>query len=156
MSDQRISKIELDERSIVHWNADIDHERKVAIFDLLEGNSFDPKSGPKGPYRLDIRIEENRLVLDIQTEDGKPVDVINIRFVIFRKIIREYFTVCESYFSAIKSASPSQIEAIDVGRRALHDEGSDLLRERMAQQVEIDLNTARRLFTLICVVTLRG
>lgn len=156
MSDERIVSITLDERSIVRWNADIDHERKVAIFDLLENNSFAPKKKTKGPYHVDLKLEESRLVFEIATVDGGAVDSISMPLVTFRRIIREYFTVCESYFSAIRSASPSQIETIDVGRRALHNQGSELLRERLKDRVDIDDGTARRLFTLICVVTLRG
>ncbi len=156
MSDERIVSITLDERSIVRWNADIDHERKVAIFDLLENNRFAPKGQAKGPYHVDLKLEESRLVFVVATENGGEVDNISIPLVTFRRIIREYFTVCESYFNAIRSASPSQIEAIDMGRRALHDQGSELLRERFKDRVEIDDGTARRLFTLICVVTLRG
>ena len=157
MSDQRIISITLDERSIVRWNADVDHERKVAIFDLVEANSFDPRAGAgKGPFHLDLKLEEGRLVFDITTEAGDPVDTVNLPLVAFRRIIREYFTVCESYFNAIRTATPSQIETIDMGRRALHNDGSELLAERLADKVEIDSHTARRLFTLVCVVTLRG
>lgn len=156
MSDERIVSITLDERSIVRWNADIDHERKVAIFDLLENNSFAPRRQASGPYHVDLKLEESRLVFEVATVDGAAVDNISMPLVTFRRIIREYFTVCESYFNAIRSASPSQIEAIDIGRKALHDQGSELLMERLKDRVEIDTGTARRLFTLICVVTLRG
>lgn len=156
MSDERIVSITLDERSIVRWSADIDHERKVAIFDLLENNRFAPKGQARGPYHVDLKLEESRLVFVVATGDGGAVDNISMPLVTFRRIIREYFTVCESYFNAIRSASPARIEAIDVGRRALHDQGSELLRERLKDRVEIDNGTARRLFTLICVVTLRG
>ncbi|MFQ5533723.1 MAG: UPF0262 family protein [Sphingomonadales bacterium] len=156
MNHQRIANLTLDERSIVRWNADIDHERKVAIFDLLEDNKFAPQAPSDGPFHVHLRLEESRLVLDVSTQSGGPVDIISVPLVVFRRIIRDYFTVCDSYFNAIKTASPSRIEAIDMGRRALHDEGSDLLRERLASKVEIDAKTARRLFTLLCVVTLRG
>jgi uncharacterized protein (UPF0262 family) len=150
-----IVQIRLDEKSIVRRNADIEHERKVAIFDLLEENQFALRSAP-GPYDLVLRLEETRLVLDIRDESGTTLEEIRIQITPFRKIIKDYFLVCESYFAAIKTASPSQIEAIDMGRRGLHNEGSELLRDRLAQQVEMDLGTARRLFTLICVLHIRG
>ena len=150
-----IVKIALDEKSIVRRNADIEHERKVAIFDLLEENQFTLRAAP-GPYDLVLRLEETRLVMDIRDEGGTTLEEIRIQITPFRKIIKDYFLVCESYFAAIKTASPSQIEAIDMGRRGLHNEGSELLRDRLAQQVEMDLGTARRLFTLICVLHIRG
>ncbi len=150
-----IIRIKLDEKSIVRRNADIEHERKVAIFDLLEENVFGLKSAP-GPYDLVLRLEETRLIMDVRDEATNPLEEIRLQVAPFRRIIKDYFLVCESYFSAIKTASPSQIEAIDMGRRGLHNEGSELLRERLAQQVDMDLATARRLFTLICVLHIRG
>ena len=150
-----IIRIKLDEKSIVRRNADIEHERKVAVFDLLEENTFGLKSAP-GPYDLVLRLEETRLILDVRDEAANPVEEIRLQVSPFRRIIKDYFLVCESYFSAIKTASPSQIEAIDMGRRGLHNEGSELLRERLASQVDMDLATARRLFTLICVLHIRG
>ena len=150
-----IIKIRLDENSIVRRNADIEHERKVAIFDLLEDNSFVLKSVP-GPYDLVLRLEETRLIIDVRDAEENPLEEIRLQVTPFRRIIKDYFMVCESYFAAIKTASPSQIEAIDMGRRGLHNEGSELLRERLTQQVEMDLATARRLFTLICVLHIRG
>jgi uncharacterized protein (UPF0262 family) len=150
-----IIRIKLDEKSIVRRNADIEHERKVAVFDLLEENRFQVKSAP-GPYDLVLRLEETRLIMDVRDEAANPLEEIRLQVSPFRRIIKDYFLVCESYFSAIKTASPSQIEAIDMGRRGLHNEGSELLRERLAQQVDMDLATARRLFTLICVLHIRG
>jgi uncharacterized protein (UPF0262 family) len=150
-----IIKIRLDEKSIVRRNADIEHERKVAIFDLLEDNSFRLLSVP-GPYDLVLRLEETRLIVEVRDGESNPLEDIRVQVSPFRRLIKDYFMVCESYFSAIKTASPSQIEAIDMGRRGLHNEGSELLRERLAQQVEMDLATARRLFTLICVLHIRG
>jgi uncharacterized protein (UPF0262 family) len=150
-----IIKIRLDEKSIVRRNADIEHERKVAIFDLLEDNSFRLLSVP-GPYDLVLRLEETRLIVEVRDGEANPLEEIRVQVSPFRRLIKDYFMVCESYFSAIKTASPSQIEAIDMGRRGLHNEGSELLRERLAQQVEMDLATARRLFTLICVLHIRG
>ena len=161
MPDQRIVRITLDEGSIVRWNPDIDQERKVAIFDLLEDNRFALIGGHSGPYRLHLAIVENRLVFEVNleddgSEDDGPLQRIVLAGTPFRRVVREYFQVCESYFEAIKVASPSKIEAIDMGRRALHNDGAELLRERLADKVEIDYDTARRLFTLICVLHLRG
>ncbi len=150
-----IIRIKLDEKSIVRRNADIEHERKVAMFDLLEDNRFDLKSVP-GPYDIVLRLEETRLIIEVRDEGSNPLEEIRLQVATFRKLIKDYFLVCESYFSAIKTASPSQIEAIDMGRRGLHNEGSEMLRERLAQQVDMDLATARRLFTLICVLHIRG
>jgi uncharacterized protein (UPF0262 family) len=155
-SDRRIVKITLDERSVVRRNADIEHERAVAIFDLLEENSFAVAGEAAGPFHLHLGIEENRLVFDIRTAAEEPVDRVLVPLTPFRSIVKDYFLVCETYFQAIRTASPSRIEAIDMGRRALHNEGSELLRERVAERVTIDLNTARRLFTLVCVLHIRG
>jgi uncharacterized protein (UPF0262 family) len=152
----RIADITLDERTVVRRNADIEHERAVAIFDLLEENRFEPVSGVAGPFHLRLGIEENRLVLDIRDVKGKALERVLLPLTPFRSIVKDYFLVCESYYNAIKTASPSRIEAIDMGRRALHDEGSELLRERLAERVAIDFNTARRLFTLLCALHIRG
>ena len=157
MSDeQRIAKLSLDERSVVRRNADVEHERQVAIFDLLEENSFVPAAGHAGPFDLRLSIEENRLVLDLRALDESPLERIVLPLAPFRGIVKDYFLICESYFSAIKRASAAQIEAIDMGRRGLHNEGSELLRERLAEKVAVDHNTARRLFTLLCVLHIRG
>jgi uncharacterized protein (UPF0262 family) len=153
---RRISKVSLDERTVVRRSAEVEHERAVAIFDLIEENSFSPVDCAGGPFSLHLSIEENRLVLDIRTEDENPVGRILLALGPFRRVVKDYFTVCESYYAAIKTASPSQIEAIDMGRRGLHDEGAELLRERLGGKIEIDTNTARRLFTLICVLHIRG
>jgi len=155
-SDQRIAKIVLDEHSVVRRSADIEHERAVAMFDLLEENSFAPKAGIAGPFHLQLGIEENRLVLDIRSAAEEPVERILVPLSPFRSVVKDYFLVCETYFTAIRTASPSRIEAIDMGRRALHNEGSELLRERLADRVTIDLNTARRLFTLLCVLHIKA
>ena len=155
-SDRRIAQITLDERTVVRRNADIEHERAVAIFDLLEENSFAPAGEVAGPFHLHLGIEENRLVLDIRAADETQVDRVLVSLAPFRGIVKDYFLICESYFAAIRTASPSRIEAIDMGRRALHNEGSELLRERLAERVAVDLNTARRLFTLLCVLHIRG
>ena len=155
-SDRRIVKITLDERTVVRRNADIEHERAVAIFDLLEENSFAPAGDVPGPFNLYLGIEENRLVLDIRSAADDPLDRVVLALTPFRGIVKDYFLICETYFSAIRTASPSRIEAIDMGRRSLHDEGAALLRERLAERVAIDQDTARRLFTLICVLHIRG
>jgi uncharacterized protein (UPF0262 family) len=152
----RIAGITLDERTVVRRNADVEHERAVAIFDLLEENSFAPVSGVRGPFHLHLGMEENRLALDIRDADAKTLERVLLPLSPFRSIVKDYFLICESYYNAIRTASPSRIEAIDMGRRALHDEGSELLRERLAERVAVDFNTARRLFTLLCVLHIRG
>ncbi|MCP5432429.1 MAG: UPF0262 family protein [Alphaproteobacteria bacterium] len=152
----RIVDVQLDETAVVRRSQDIEHERKVAIFDLLEDNHFVPQGSPGGPYVLHLAIEENRLVLDIRLEDGSEHGRVMLSLTPFRRIVKDYFLICESYYEAIKTASLSQIEAIDMGRRGLHNEGSELLRERLAGKIELDLDTARRLFTLICVLHIRS
>ena len=152
----RIAKIDLDERTVVRRNADIEHERAVAIFDLLDENHFEPVGRGTGPYHLLLSIEENRLVLDIREADESAVDRVQLPLTPFRRVVKDYFMVCESYYTAIKTASPTQIEALDMGRRALHNEGAELLRERLDGNIGLDPNTARRLFTLICVLHIRG
>lgn len=154
--DRRIVKITLDERTVVRRNADIEHERAVAIFDLLEENSFNPTGDANGPFHLHLGIEENRLVLDIRTTEDEPVERVLVPLTPFRSVVKDYFLVCDNYFKAIRTASPSRIEAIDMGRRSLHNEGSELLRERLADHIAVDLNTARRLFTLLCVLHIRA
>lgn len=153
---RRIANVSLDERTVVRRSAEVEHERAVAIFDLIEENSFAPVGCDSGPFNLHLGIEENRLVLDIRNEEEAPVGKVVLALGPFRRVVKDYFTVCESYYTAIKSASPSQIEAIDMGRRGLHDEGAELLRERLAGKIDMDSNTARRLFTLICVLHIRG
>jgi uncharacterized protein (UPF0262 family) len=155
-NEQRIAKITLDEKTVVRRSADIEHERAVAIFDLLEENSFAPVGDYEGPFHLDLAIEDNRLILDIRGTDDVSRERIALSLAPFRGIVKDYFLICESYFAAIKRASPTQIEAIDMGRRGLHNEGSELLRERLADKVVVDLGTARRLFTLVCVLHIRG
>jgi uncharacterized protein (UPF0262 family) len=155
-SGRRIAKVTLDERTVVRRSPEVEHERAVAIFDLIEENHFAPVGDHGGPYSLHLGIEENRLVLDIRTEADEPLGKVILALSPFRRIVKDYFTVCESYYHAIKTASPSQIEAIDMGRRGLHDEGAALLRERLAGKIDLDPNTARRLFTLICVLHIRG
>lgn len=152
----KIVKITLDERTVIRRSPDIEHERKVAMFDLLEENSFRPLGEYQGPYHVHLGMEETRLLLEIRDTEDREQGKIRISLSPFRRVIKDYFAICESYYNAIKSASPSQIEAIDMGRRGLHNEGSSLLRERIAEQIDVDLETARRLFTLICVLQIRG
>ncbi len=156
MGEQKIAKIVLDERSVVRRNADIEHERAVAIFDLLEENRFAPAAGFDGPFHLQIGLEEGRLVVEIRDTAEARLDRFTVALQPFRGIMRDYFLICESYYSAIRTASPSRIEAIDMGRRSLHNEGSELLQESLAGKVEVDHDTARRLFTLLCVLHIRG
>lgn len=152
----RLVEIILDEATVMRRSPDVEHERKVAIFDLLEENSFTPVGSPGGPYLLHLAVEENRLAFDIRLVDGAEHGKILLSLTPFRKIVKDYFLICESYYDAIKSAAPSRIEAIDMGRRGLHNEGSTLLRERLAGKIDIDFDTARRLFTLICVLHIKG
>ncbi|HTP78298.1 MAG TPA: UPF0262 family protein [Rhizomicrobium sp.] len=152
----RVAAITLDEQSIVRRTREIEQERDIAIYDLLETNSFRPEGSHGGPYRLTLGVEENRLTFDIQLEDGTPHGKIMLSLTPFRKVIKDYFLICESYYKAIRTAPPSQIEALDMGRRGLHDEGSSLLRERLRGKIEVDHDTARRIFTLICVLHLKG
>ena len=148
---RRIIDIVLDEESVARRSPEVEHERAVALFDLIEENDF-ALVGTPGPYRLRIGIFEQRLVFDVRdAHDNKLRDIV-LSLTPFRKVVKDYFLVCESYYAAIKKLSPSQIEALDMGRRGLHNEGSELLRERLAGKIEIDPGTARRLFTLICAL----
>lgn len=160
MSDARISHIELDQRTIIWRNADIEQERRIAIFDLLEGNSFAPQrvheDGYSGPYRVTLRVEEGRLALDIFREDQTHLESVIIALGRFQRPIREYFAICDSYFQAVKQSTPQQIETVDMARRAIHNDASELLKERLAGKIEVDFDTARRLFTLICVLHIKG
>lgn len=157
MSEQRLVKIALDEQTLVRRNPDVEHERAVAIFDLLEDNSFAPVGDFAGPYSLRLSLSENRLLFEIRDgEDKDHLGTVGLSVTPFRRIVKDYFTVCESYFEAIKTASPSKIEAIDMGRRGLHNDGADLLRDRLKGKIEVDENTARRLFTLLCVLHIKG
>jgi len=152
----RLIDVELDE-TIGRAPPDIEHERAVAIFDLVEENTFQPVGDTVGgPYRLKISLVESRLVLAVTREDGDPVVTHMLSLTPFRRIVKDYFLICESYYQAIRSATPSQIEAIDMGRRGLHNEGSQTLMERLSGKIEVDFDTARRLFTLVCVLHWRG
>jgi uncharacterized protein (UPF0262 family) len=153
-SDQRLQSVVLDEGSLASVSRDQEHERQVAIFDLLEQNYFQPEGAAGGPYDLRIALIDNRLALDITGPSYQHRHLLSLSP--FRGVIKDYFLVCESYYDAIRSATPAQIEALDMGRRGLHNEGSELLRQRLSGKVETDGDTARRLFTLICALHWRG
>jgi uncharacterized protein (UPF0262 family) len=155
-SARRLVAVTLDERSIGRSGPDVEHERAVAIYDLLEENSFDPQHDAKGPFKLHLTITGNRLVFDIRRANDEPVMAHLLSLSPLRRIVKDYYLVCDSYYEAIRTATPERIEAIDMGRRALHDEGSKLLIERLKRKVTIDFETARRLFTLICVLHWKG
>jgi uncharacterized protein (UPF0262 family) len=152
----RIVAIHLDSASIVRWSREVEHERQVAVFDLLERNSFAVVNGFAGPYQVTLSLREHNLVFAIQNQDDTERAEISLSMRPFRRLIKDYFLICDSYFQAIKSASPSRIEAIDMGRRGLHNEGAEKLVDALAGKIEIDDETARRLFTLICVLHIRG
>lgn len=152
----RLVAVTLDEASIERGSPDVEHERAVAVYDLLEDNQFEPVGVAEGPYRLVLSIQENRLVFTIQTEDGAHIIAHGLSLKPLRKVVKDYFLICDSYFNAIRRAAPAQIEAIDMGRRGVHDEGSRLLSERLAGKIRLDHDTARRLFTLICALHFRG
>lgn len=151
----RIVKIDLDERSLAPATADIEHERKVAIYDLLEENYFQPIGVDAGPFELYLSNVERRLVFDVRREGGEALGQVHLSMTPFRRIIKDYFMLCESYYDAIRNAAPSQIETIDMARRGMHNEGSDILQERLTDKIKLDQNTARRLFTLICSFHMR-
>ena len=154
----RLVAVTLDEAGLAPPTPEVEQERKVAIFDLLEENAFDvQKEGvPEGPYQLNLSIRDRRLVFDIRTEAGEPAAEFHLSLGPFRQIIKDYFAICESYFDAVKKLPPSQIEAIDMGRRGIHNEGARILEERLEGKAVVDSDTARRLFTLVCVLHFRG
>ena len=160
MPDPRIIDVALDERTILWRSADIEQERRIAIFDLLEDNHFAPQrrhpDGYAGPYRLALSVEEGRLALAIKREDETPLETLVLALGRFRRPIRDYFAICDSYFQAIRASTPQQIETIDMARRGIHNEAAELLTERLEGKIEVDFETARRLFTLICVLHARG
>ena len=160
MADPRIIDVQLDERTILWRSADVEQERRIAIFDLIEGNHFAPArvhpDGYAGPYRIALSVEEGRLALHIKREDDTPLETSVLALGRFRRPIRDYFAICDSYYQAIRQATPQQIETVDMARRAIHNEAAELLRERLQGKIEVDFDTARRLFTLICVLHIRG
>ncbi len=155
-SKQRLVSVTLDEASIGRSNADVEHEREIAIYDLLEQNTFTPVGHDGGPYALNLSVNGNRLVFDIRLEDGTPVMAHLFSLSPLRRIVKDYYMICDSYYAAIRTATPDKIEAIDMGRRGIHNEGSVILMERLKDKVSLDMDTARRLFTLICVLHWKG
>jgi uncharacterized protein (UPF0262 family) len=154
MSNHRLDKIELDPASVVTASSEVEHDRQVAIFDILEANVFQPADAEGGPYALRLSFEENRLVFDITGPTFAKRHMLSMTPL--KSVIKDYFLICDSYYAVVRDATPGQIEAVDMGRRGLHNEGSDILRERLKDKIEIDHETARRLFTLICALQRRG
>lgn len=154
-ADNRLVDVKLDEKSVVRRNQTVEHERAIALFDLMEENSF-ALIGHPGPYNLRLGIEDNRLILDVRSPAEDALERVQLPLAGFRSVVRDYFQICDSYYTAIKTQSLAQIEAIDMGRRGLHNEGSEMLRDRLQEKITLDHNTARRLFTLICVLHIRG
>lgn len=152
----RLVAIVLDEASIGRSSPDVEHERSIAIYDLIEENQFEPHGDTSGPYALKIGLAEQRLVFEITTQEGSPVAVHMLSLTPLRKVVKDYFMICDSYYTAIKTESPARIEALDMGRRGLHNEGSALLTERLKDKINVDFDTARRLFTLICALHWKG
>lgn len=153
--------VDLDDSGLPAPTAEVERERKVALFDLIEENTFDlatrdGRAVPDGPYRLMLSIKDRRLVFHVTTEDGQPASEFHLSVSPLKQVIKDYFQICESYFDAVKRLPPAQIEAIDMGRRGIHDEGSRQLLERLDGKIETDMATARRLFTLVCVLHMRG
>jgi len=160
MADPRIIDIALDDKTIVWRNADVEQERRIAIYDLIEDNSFAPcrrhADGYEGPYKVFLSVREGRLIVDIRRADDSALEAIILGLASFRRPIREYFSICDSYFQAIRQSTPAQIETVDMARRAVHNVGAELLMAKLDGKITVDFDTARRLFTLICVLHIRG
>ena len=160
MADPRIFSVELDERTILWRSADIEQERRIAIFDLIEGNRFAPArvhaDGYAGPYKIALSVEEGRLGVAINREDGSHLETYVLGLGRFRRPIKDYFAICDSYYQAIRNATPAQIETVDMARRGIHNDAAELLKGRLEGKIDIDFDTARRLFTLICVLHIKG
>ena len=157
----RISRIEIDDRNLPPPTPEIEQERRVAMFDLIEDNSFqlpsrDGRDMPDGPYAVELAIRDKRLVFDIATEAGDKAAEFHLSLSPFRQVVKDYWQICESYFDAVKNMPPSQIETIDMARRGIHNEGARILSERLETKAEIDNDTAWQLFTLICVLHFGG
>lgn len=152
----RLIAVDLDESIGPGPSPEAEHERRVAIYDLLEENSFRLLNGKEGPYRLQLSTQDGRLLFEILNEREEKLSIIGLSMSPFRAIVRDYFLICESYYQAIRHSTPSQIETIDMARRALHNDGSEILKERLNGKVDIDFDTARRIFTLVCVLHWRG
>lgn len=160
LGSHRIAHIALDEETILWRNADVEQERRVAIYDLIEENTFKPvrsaERGAKGPYRLKLAVQDGRLAMEIADKEEVVLETLLIGLARFRRPIREYFAICDSYYQAIRKATPAEIETIDMARRGLHNNAAEMLVERLEGKVETDFATARRLFTLICVLHIKG
>ena len=154
MGEPRIIDIQLDTRTIIWRNPDVEQERRIAIFDLLEDNRFAP-AGLEGPFKILLRVEENRLAIDIKDAQDGPLDTIRLGLARFRRPIRDYFAICDSYFKAVRSDNPRGLETVDMARRGVHNEAAELLQECLDGKIELDFDTARRLFTLICVLHIK-
>lgn len=154
MADQRIIDVKLDEGTIIRRNEDVERERQVAIFDLLEQNHFAP-AGHDGPFRILLRIEDDRLAIDIRDPEDRKLKTVRIGLARFRRPIRNYFAICESYFEAVRSNGTRTIETVDMARRGLHNEAAELLIDCLKGKIDVDFDTARRLFTLICVLHIK-
>jgi uncharacterized protein (UPF0262 family) len=154
--ERRLVKVTIDENSIGRSSPDVEHERAVAIYDLLEQNSFEPVGHDGGPYWLHLAVVSNRLVFEVRTADEQAVVTHHLSLTPLKRIVKDYFIICDSYYQAIRTATPSQIEAIDMGRRGLHNEGTELLMERLKNKIRVDFDTARHLFTLITVLHWKG
>jgi uncharacterized protein (UPF0262 family) len=152
----RLIAVELDASLGAGPSPEADHERRVAIYDLLEENSFALVNGLEGPYRLQLSTQDGRLLFEIFNEREEKISIIGLSMSPLRAIVKDYFLICESYYRAIRLSTPSQIETIDMARRGLHNEGSEILKERLNGKVDMDFDTARRLFTLVCVLHWRG
>jgi uncharacterized protein (UPF0262 family) len=160
MADPRIIDVTLDQRTILWRSADIEQERRIAIFDLIEGNFFAPQraypDGYGGPFKIELAVEDGRLGIAIHRQDGSHLETYILAMGRFRRPIRDYFAICDSYYQAIRNATPQAIETVDMARRGIHNEAAELLKERLKGKIEIDFDTARRLFTLICVLHIKG
>jgi uncharacterized protein (UPF0262 family) len=160
MGDPRIIAVELDEQTIIWRNADVEQERRIAIFDLLEGNYFEPQrvypNSYAGPYRVRLSVQEGRLAIEIAAESGDILETLVLGLSRFRRAIKDYFAICDSYFQAVRQATAQQIETIDMARRGIHNEAAEILIECLQGKIALDFDTARRLFTLICVLHIKG
>lgn len=160
MAEPRIIDISLDDKTILWRNADVEQERRIAIFDILEDNYFAPQrkhaDDYDGPYKVFLRVEDGRLAIEVRRADDSPMEAIILGLGRFRRPIKDYFAICDSYYQAIRQATPQQIETVDMARRAIHNEAAELLKERLEGKIDVDFDTARRLFTLICVLHIKG
>lgn len=160
MADPRIIDIALDDKTILWRSADVEQERRIAIYDLIEENSFKAvrswEEGYEGPYKVFMRVADGRLVIEIRRADESPLEAVILGLASLKRAIRDYFAICESYYQAIRQATPQQIETVDMARRAIHNQAAEALKARLDGKIEVDFDTARRLFTLICVLHIRA